>query len=438
MTGGASPVTVTCDPGVRVRRSPWQHASECAATDAQSRAATCSFNVTLTGFKLGAVRFDTFGDSLTEGETGRPSFALPFLDPPNAYPTRLQAAFDETYPGQGIVVINRGLSGDSVEATESKMRQFLPIDRPEVALLLTGFNNLTQRVQSRTRRLGRVRERGGQGSRRDTRLPGPNQGSQRRRAHVFLSNLTPPGPTGSNRIDGSAIVQVNGRVRQVAAAEGAVLVDAYAAFVGHESDYVNADGLHLRPAGIPGACRRVLRRQSRRPFRRRRFTGRAEHVRMEILARSRSAAGGAHRRRDLPASHASRTGVHDFGDPLLNAWVCSCTIPVCQLPVASCQLPVISYQLPSCQLPTASCQLSVTRFRLTGNWKLLTSQACQPGVEAGDLTFGRHAGLDPAVVVERRADPGAPHRRRRRTEALRIVVAPVPGPPRRPRRSARR
>jgi lysophospholipase L1-like esterase len=33
------------------------------------------------------------------------------------------------------------------------------------------------------------------------------------------------------------------------AAEGAVLVDSYGKFVGHEAEYVNVDGLHLRPAG---------------------------------------------------------------------------------------------------------------------------------------------------------------------------------------------
>ena len=67
--------------------------------------------------------------------------------------------------------------------------------------------------------------------------------------YTFLSNLTPPGATGSNRIDGGAIVQVNGRIQQVAAAEGAVFVDSYGRFVGHEPEYVNVDGLHLRPAG---------------------------------------------------------------------------------------------------------------------------------------------------------------------------------------------
>ena len=36
---------------------------------------------------------------------------------------------------------------------------------------------------------------------------------------------------------------------QVATSEGAVLVDSHAAFLGHEAEYVNVDGLHLRPAG---------------------------------------------------------------------------------------------------------------------------------------------------------------------------------------------
>jgi lysophospholipase L1-like esterase len=249
VTGGATPVTVTCTPESGAAFPLGTTTVACAANDAQTRQATCSFTVTLTGFALGAARFDAFGDSITEGEVGRPNIALPFLDPPNAYPTRLQAALDETYPGQGIVVINRGLSGDFVEGTEGKMRQFLPIDRPDAALLLSGYNDLLN---------GCPADRGGTGECADTinkvanglraclrRVKEANVGVR----YTFLSTLTPPGPSGSHRIDGSAIVRVNDRIRQVAASEGAVFVDAYAPFVGHEADYVNVDGLHLRPAG---------------------------------------------------------------------------------------------------------------------------------------------------------------------------------------------
>jgi len=248
-SGGTSPVTVTCNPAsgsdFRLGTTP----VSCAVNDAQARTATCSFNVTLNGFKLSATRFDAFGDSLTEGEMGRPSVALPLLDPPNAYPTKLQAAFDDTYPNQGIIVVNRGLSGDSVEATESKLRQFLPVDRPEAVLLLTGYNNLTQPCspgRSGSGACGDAIEKVVDGLRACLRrVREANIGVR----YVFVSNLTPPGPTGSNRIDGNAIVQANARIRQMTAAEAVVHVDSYAAFTGHEAEFVNVDGLHLRPAG---------------------------------------------------------------------------------------------------------------------------------------------------------------------------------------------
>jgi len=71
--------------------------------------------------------------------------------------------------------------------------------------------------------------------------------------YIFVSTLTPPGPlvppTIDRRLRPDAIVQANARIRQTAAAEGAILVDTYPTFLGHEADYVSIDGLHLRPAG---------------------------------------------------------------------------------------------------------------------------------------------------------------------------------------------
>jgi lysophospholipase L1-like esterase len=249
VTGGAAPVTVACNPASGSEFRLGTTSVACSATDGQARAASCSFNVTLTGFALEAMKFAAFGDSLTAGETGRPSLTLPFVDTPNAYPTRLQAALDEAYPDQQIIVINRGRNGESVEATESTLRQFLPADRPDAVLLLTGYNNLTGPCGP---------GRGGSGECEDAidkvavvlrdclrRVREANAGVR----YTFLSNLTPPGPSGSNRIDREAIVDVNDRIRQVASADGVVLVDSYSAFVGHEAEYLNVDGLHLRPAG---------------------------------------------------------------------------------------------------------------------------------------------------------------------------------------------
>ena len=250
VTGGAAPVSTTCTRASGTNFAIGTTGVTCSAQDAQSRQATCSFNVTLTGAALGVTKFGAYGDSLTEGEIGRPNILESLLDVPNAYPTRLQVAFDENYPGQGVTVINRGHSGDNVEVTDSTIRRFLPVDRPGAVLLLTGFNNLTGPCPTGQSNTTACREAVDQkvpvGLRDCIRhIREANVGVQ----FIFVSTLTPPGSTGSQRIDPNAIAQANSRIRQIASAEGVVLVDSHAAFVGHEADFVNVDGLHLRPAG---------------------------------------------------------------------------------------------------------------------------------------------------------------------------------------------
>jgi lysophospholipase L1-like esterase len=250
VTGGAPPVTTNCTRASGSSFPLGTTSVTCAASDAQSRQASCSFNVTLSGFTIAATKYDAFGDSLTEGEVGRPSIVQRFIDTPNAYPTQLQASFDQTYPGQGIVVINRGVGGDKVEKTVNAIRQFVPGDKPDGVLVLSGFNNLTDPCKPGL--AGSTACRSGiddvaNGILDCIRKTRESSGDSVK--FIFVSTLTPPGPTGSQRIDNNAIVQANNRIKQVAASNHAVLVDAYAAFVGHEADYVNVDGLHLRPAG---------------------------------------------------------------------------------------------------------------------------------------------------------------------------------------------
>lgn len=257
VTDGAAPVTATCSPASGDSFALGNTTVNCQATDAQARKATCSFNVTLKGFSITAKRYVAYGDSITEGETGRPNVVVPLvLDTPNAYPTKLQTEFDAVYPGQGVVVVNRGHSGDYVETLDGATNTTLNViirnvaaDKPDAVLLLSGYNNLTT-----------VCPPGASGSRacRDqiAFVPIGLRDCIRRvrelspaTKYIFLATLTPPGPSGSNRIDGTAIAATNDGIRQTAAVERVVLVDAYGAFVGHEADYVNADGLHLRPAG---------------------------------------------------------------------------------------------------------------------------------------------------------------------------------------------
>lgn len=249
VTGGTPQVTTTCTPASGASFPLGTTSVNCVAIDAQVRQATCAFKVTLTAAALTVTRYEAAGDSLTEGETGRPNVVPSVLDVPNAYPTKLQQLFDATYPGQGVVVINRGHSGDTVGRTLEELPQNLIDDRPGAVLLLTGYNNLTLPCAP-----GRARSDDCENA-VDQVAIGIRDCIHRVKEssvpikYTFVSTLTPPGATGSNRIDGNAIVEANLRIRQVVAAEAVVLVDSYASFVGHESEYVNVDGLHLRPAG---------------------------------------------------------------------------------------------------------------------------------------------------------------------------------------------
>jgi len=249
VTKGAAPIATNCN---RASGSSFPLGTtpvNCIATDSQQRSTACSFNVTLTGFTLTVKRFGTFGDSLTEGEIGRPNYAPTLLDPPNAYPSKLQDALETGYPGQGLIVVNRGHSGDPVETTVETIKRYVPPDKPDVVLILSGFNNLTQTCAPGTSGTGLCRSGidavsvGVLDCIRKTR-----EGSADVK-YIFVSTLTPPGATGSNRIDANAIIQANNRIKQVASQQAVVLVDSHAAFAGHEAEYVNVDGLHLRPAG---------------------------------------------------------------------------------------------------------------------------------------------------------------------------------------------
>ena len=71
--------------------------------------------------------------------------------------------------------------------------------------------------------------------------------------YIFVSTMTPPGPylgiPPDRRIGSEAIVRANTEIANMVRSEGVTLVDTYPRFVGHEAEYVDQDGLHLRPAG---------------------------------------------------------------------------------------------------------------------------------------------------------------------------------------------
>jgi lysophospholipase L1-like esterase len=255
VTGGASPVSTTCTPASGTSFNIGTTAVSCTAADAASRQAQCSFTVTLTPLLVSVTKYVAFGDSLTEGQNGRVGLrGARVVDVPNAYPTRLQSLLNLEYPGQGITVPNYGRGGEPIDNVAiGRLQTTLASEKPGALLLLHGYNNLlascgpeksntaacTQAISDVVfgiRDMIRVGHRAEYGVK-----------------YVFVSTLTPPGPYlgigNDRRIANDAIVRTNTGVANTARAEGATLVDTYPTFVGHEAEYVDQDGLHLRPAG---------------------------------------------------------------------------------------------------------------------------------------------------------------------------------------------
>jgi len=245
-TGGSAPVTVTCAPASGTAFSLGATQVNCAARDAQAREGTCAFRVTVNGFALGAKRFLAVGDSLTAGENGLPSF----VDLPNAYPTKLLGLLTTFYPGQDIVVVNRGVSGLKAEELEDRLPGIVNAERPDAVLLMVGYNNLTTPCApglfgtlACTEAIDFTATYGTRDSIR--RIKESPAGVK----YIFASTLVPPGPTGSKRIDRDAILETNRRIRQHVAAERATLVETHPLFQGREAELISPDGLHLNPAG---------------------------------------------------------------------------------------------------------------------------------------------------------------------------------------------
>ena len=91
-------------------------------------------HVALNGFAIAITKYEAFGDSLTAGETGRATLLPQDDDVPERLPDKTAAGVRCTYPGQGIVVINKGHNGDVVADHESHPPRRAAGDRPGAVL----------------------------------------------------------------------------------------------------------------------------------------------------------------------------------------------------------------------------------------------------------------------------------------------------------------
>ena len=242
-SGGHPPVTSSCAPDSGSVFPLGTSLVTCNAQDSLGQRRTCSFNVTLAPLRISAMRFVAFGDSLTEGENGNSidgpcpqGYGVQCVDAANSYPTRLAKLLRDEFPTQEFTVVNAGIGGRRAEDDVARLPGVLAPPRPDALLLLHGFNDLLRSGDEAVTEVIRAQ--------RDMIRIAKQSGVR----YVFVSTLVPSGP-GFRKIDPQDIRDVNDGLRVMVPAEGAVLVDTYALFLGREGTLVSPDGLHLTPAG---------------------------------------------------------------------------------------------------------------------------------------------------------------------------------------------
>jgi lysophospholipase L1-like esterase len=249
VSGGQTPITASCAPPSGSTFPLGPSTVTCSVTDGLNRTASCTFSVTVNRVPtIQRTSYLAFGDSITAGEItvptttsldadGFPSFKLVVV-PAASYPAQLQTLLRNRYLTQSaaIVVQNSGVAGEFAEDSVKRFTQTYNLMRPEVVLLLDGYNDLnaigTPAIATASAAVDNMA--------RQARLGG---------SRVYIATLTPPRAGGRNAIPATIITAYNDRMRTIAIGQGAVLVDLYSALVGNVTLYVGVDGLHLTELG---------------------------------------------------------------------------------------------------------------------------------------------------------------------------------------------
>jgi lysophospholipase L1-like esterase len=266
VTGGTQPVSLTCSPESGSTFLKGETPVTCTATDAIQRQATCSLTVSIEVPAppipvLKGTKFLAFGDSLTQGNNGCNDLDCDNLAAPQVidvgyeYPTILKQLLAARYTSQTITVIERGAGGETAETGSYELPGALATHRPDAVLILEGVNDF--HPSNGPRRTAWV-----VGSLRTMVRAAKNAGAQ-----VFLSTL-PPEIEDAGKVRRywglPYLDEVNPMIRDLAAEEQVVLVDAYTALNTDITRYISSkeaygaccsedtawyDGLHLTRAG---------------------------------------------------------------------------------------------------------------------------------------------------------------------------------------------
>lgn len=232
-SGGSAPVSVTCSPASGAEFGVGSTPVTCTAQDTAGRQASCSFSVVVAFMaRLEVTRFLVFGDSLSEGKVSAlPSALIP--SEPHSYPYKLEALLRGQYPQDDVVVLNEGFGGERASAAYRRFQDALDTHQPQAVLLMHGMNDLNgdgltgvQRAADGVEELVKEARRAG--------LP------------TLVATLPPLGD-GPKASCPDCIDPFNDRIRAMAAAKGALLVDVERAW--NASGLMGADGIHPTEAG---------------------------------------------------------------------------------------------------------------------------------------------------------------------------------------------
>jgi lysophospholipase L1-like esterase len=267
-SGGTPPVTVSCNPVAGATFPLGTTSVACSAVDANKKSASCAFTVTVTRPpQLTATRFVAFGDSITAGKSGESCppgggvscsvtttqmtsaqrfralerLFINLEESSVAYPRTLQSMLASRYTAQATIIRmpNEGVSGEMVADGKTRLPAVLTATTPQVLLLQEGANDMTQShppidaiVEDFRSMIVQARSRG---------------------IRVFLGTVLPQRANacrGYDFCDGvNDTVATNAKLRAMANAEQATVVDLYGVFDGQTSTLLALDGLHPNEAG---------------------------------------------------------------------------------------------------------------------------------------------------------------------------------------------
>jgi lysophospholipase L1-like esterase len=196
---------------------------------------------------LKRTRFMAYGDSVTAGEITLPATGLTLKGFPNSrliqvpaasYPTVLKGLLTTRYTSQSaaITMFNEGLGAEKAEFAFARFVAAYDANRPDVVLLMEGYND----VCCGNGEVGlRVM---------DTGITSMAAEARHRGARVFIATLA-PATWGDRFINEEQKDAANLRLREIAAREGAYLVDIFGALLPNLSANIGIDGMHPTEIG---------------------------------------------------------------------------------------------------------------------------------------------------------------------------------------------